>query len=125
MSDLYMLKIENHSQVFHTTTWSLAALVLLTALMVLPAIQRDLPYANDFDEPTYVQAVMRMAATGDLNPGWFGHPGSTVIYPLTSLYHSWFVVTQQGSVTQPTPGTQIHFDSGHAWESYLPVLIKE
>jgi asparagine N-glycosylation enzyme membrane subunit Stt3 len=27
-----------------------------------------------------------MASTGDLNPHWFGHPGSTVIYSLAALY---------------------------------------
>ena len=29
-----------------------------------------------------------IAATGDLNPHWFGHPGSTVIYPTAALIHT-------------------------------------
>jgi len=117
--DSDMGKTAKHNQVSHKPKWELIGLILLAALVILPAIQRDLPYANDFDEPTYVKAAVRMAATGNLNPGWFGHPGSTVIYPLTALYHTWYTVTQQGDITQPNPDIQTHFDSGHAWEYYL------
>ena len=30
----------------------------------------------------------RMAWKGDANPQWFGHPGSTVIYPLAIAYRA-------------------------------------
>jgi hypothetical protein len=39
---------------------------------------------------------VHIAATGDPNPGWFNHPGSTVIYPLAGLFHVWDVVAHQG-----------------------------
>ncbi|MDF1512887.1 MAG: glycosyltransferase family 39 protein [Anaerolineae bacterium] len=111
-------KIKN-SRLSHRTRWTLTALVLLSTLVILPGIRRDLPYANDFDGPTWVTMAVRMAATGNLNPQWFGHPGSTVITPLTVLYHTWYAVTGQGSLLRFNPGIQTHFDSGHAWEYYL------
>jgi uncharacterized membrane protein len=39
-----------------------------------------------------------MASSGDLNPRQFGHPGSTVFYPLTLLYHLWFALTPEGTL---------------------------
>jgi 4-amino-4-deoxy-L-arabinose transferase-like glycosyltransferase len=50
-------------------------------------MQADLPYAPWYDEPIFVNAAVTMASTGDLNPRWFGNPGSTTIYPLALLYH--------------------------------------
>jgi hypothetical protein len=97
----------------------LTALVLLAWLVMLPGVQRDLPYANDFDEPEFMVRAVQMTATGDLNPRWFGHPGATVFTPLTALYHTWFAVTQQGHLLPPNPELQEQFDSGHAWEYYL------
>jgi predicted membrane-bound mannosyltransferase len=42
-----------------------------------------------------------MAATGDLDPHWFGHPGSTTIYPLAGIYHVWDAVGHGGRVFSP------------------------
>ncbi len=39
-----------------------------------------------------------MASTGDLDPHWFGHPGSTTIYPLAGMYHVWDAVAHGGPV---------------------------
>jgi Dolichyl-phosphate-mannose-protein mannosyltransferase len=38
------------------------------------------------DEPIFVQRAVRIVASGDLNPHWFGHPGSFTIYGLSALY---------------------------------------
>ena len=46
-----------------------------------------LPYVLTGDgENTFIEPAVRMVVSGDLNPHWFGHPGSTVIYPLALLY---------------------------------------
>jgi len=47
----------------------------------------DLPWAYESDEGKLAVLAISMAMTGDPNPGWFGHPGSTVIYPLAVLLH--------------------------------------
>ena len=41
-----------------------------------------LPYAYNCDEPSFYQPAYNILATGDLNPHWFGHPGSTLMYAL-------------------------------------------
>ena len=49
-------------------------------------LTKALPYEPETDEPVFVQPAARIAATGDLNPHWFGHPGATVIYPLALAF---------------------------------------
>lgn len=44
--------------------------------------------------------VWWMVVGGDLNPHWFGHPGSTVIYPLALLY-GLIYVAGRGQFDQP------------------------
>jgi 4-amino-4-deoxy-L-arabinose transferase-like glycosyltransferase len=60
-----------------------------TLTIHLWGIVRDLPFSPQVDEPLFVEAALTIAATGDLNPHWFGNPGSTVIYPLAAMYHLW------------------------------------
>jgi hypothetical protein len=67
------------------------------------ALQRDLPF-TDVDEPTFVRPAVHIAATGDLNPHWFGHPGSTIIYPLAGFYRAWDTVAHGGPVFSSSPG---------------------
>ena len=66
------------------------------------ALTRDLPYP-DVDEPTFVRPAVHIASTGDLDPHWFGHPGSTTIYPIAGLYHAWDVVAHGAPVFSPNP----------------------
>lgn len=56
-------------------------------------IRKNLPYTAEANEGTFVSLAMHIAASGNLNPGWFGHPGSTVIYPLAGMYHTWYTLT--------------------------------
>jgi hypothetical protein len=77
-------------------------------------IRKSLPYTPEIDEPIFVKAAVRIAATGNLNPGWFGHPGSTVIYPLAFAYRPWYAAFHQGTLFRPDPDLQTHFDSSPA-----------
>ncbi len=91
-------------------------LVLLAAAAVyLVPIRRDLPYLPLWDEPAFVQPAVRMASTNDLNPRWFSHPGSTVIYPLAALY--WFsgFADRKASVFSPAPGIRDRFENCPGW----------
>lgn len=78
--------------------------VLLTAIMGaalalhLWGIRRDLPFDNDLDEANFVLPAVRIAATGNFNPGWFGHPGSTLIYPLAAVYRAWDIIDRPAFV---------------------------
>jgi len=75
-------------------------LVLLTLGVVVLAslglhvwgIKGDLPYAPDVDEPIFVKAAVRLLQHRTLDPGWFGHPGSTTIYPTAALIGLWYEV---------------------------------
>ena len=63
------------------------ALVLILAVLLRNwGINPDLPYLYDIDEPVFVDPALRMVWSGDLNPHWFGHPGSTVIYINALIY---------------------------------------
>lgn len=46
----------------------------------------DLPWAYASDEGQSAVIALRMAAEGDPNPRWFGHPGSTFFYPLAATF---------------------------------------
>jgi len=75
---------------------------------------RDLPYP-DTDEPVFVRPAVQMASTGDLDPHWFGHPGSTVIYPLALFFHFEDVVVHGGPLFTSNADVDRRFDSsaGH------------
>jgi hypothetical protein len=75
----------------------LIALLLAATLVSLWGLQKMLPVVQDVDEYTFVDAALRVAAGGNWNPGFFGHPGSTTIYPLALLARGWHALTQQGT----------------------------
>jgi 4-amino-4-deoxy-L-arabinose transferase-like glycosyltransferase len=77
--------------------WAVLGIMVLSLGLELWAVAYDLPYSG-VDEPTFVRPAVHMAATGDLNPHWFGHPGSTIIYPLAGIYHAWDAVGHGGPV---------------------------
>jgi len=74
------------------------------------ALTRDLPYP-DVDEPTFVRAAVHIVSTGDLDPHWFGHPGSTTIYPIAGLYHAWDVTAHGAPVFAANPDLAARFQA--------------
>lgn len=73
-------------------TWQrlwLLALLLLATWLYTWGLTRNLPYANEADENIFVDRAIVMLSTGDWNPRWFGHPGSTIFYPLLAIYRLW------------------------------------
>lgn len=68
----------------------LAIIVIASMALLLWGIVGDLPYAPDVDEPDFVGAAIRMVQHRTLDPQWFGHPGSTVIYPVAALSAIWY-----------------------------------
>jgi hypothetical protein len=73
--------------------------ILLAALgFGFAGIKKNLPFTREVDEGIFVRTAVGIAASGDLNPHWFGNPGSTVIYPLAAAYHAWHAVTDGGDI---------------------------
>ena len=84
---------------------ALAGLVIAGLVAHLWGIVGDLPYAPDVDEPVFVRAAVRIARHASLNPGWFGHPGSTVLYPLAALSELWYLAARHvPPFAHPMPG---------------------
>lgn len=55
-------------------------------LLRLRGVTWGLPHLYDPDEPTLVDPAVRFVTTGDLNPHWFGYPGSSIMYLLGLAY---------------------------------------
>ena len=66
---------------------ALLGIIAVSLFVHLHGLHHDLP-APGADEPYFVLPAARMAWKGDPNPQWFGHPGSTVIYPLAIAYRA-------------------------------------
>jgi hypothetical protein len=98
--------------------WSLVGIVGIAFALHAAGIRKNLPYTEEMDEETFVSRAIRVATSGNLNPGWFGHPGSTVIYPLAGVYHIWHWVAHGGNLTQPDPDLLTRFIAAPA-EFYL------
>jgi 4-amino-4-deoxy-L-arabinose transferase-like glycosyltransferase len=84
---------------------ALAAVVLVGLVLHLWGIAGDLPYAPDVDEPVFVKAAVGMLQHRTLNPGWFAHPGSTIIYPTAALVEVWYQIAKHvAPFAQPKAG---------------------
>lgn len=60
-----------------------AALAIILAVALawrLNNVGFGLPSMYDPDEPIFMITALKLLGEGTLNPGWFGHPGSTTIY---------------------------------------------
>lgn len=69
--------------------WLVAGATVVSAALHLGGLQKNLPYAPEVDESMRVSNSLHIAVTGNLNPHWFGHPGTTTFYPMAGLYYAW------------------------------------
>ena len=91
------------------TGWSTRARVIALSAVLLVSLgahlwglTRDLPMP-DVDERYFITPAAYIAASGDLDPHWFGHPGSTVIYPLAAAFRLREVVFHGAPLTGAAP----------------------
>ena len=63
------------------------------------------------DEHLFVLPAVRMASEGDLNPGWFGNPGSTTIYPLAAIFHVLNFLFYRGTLLHADPNLLVNFQN--------------
>lgn len=59
---------------------------LLAVFLRLGGIPHQEPILFHPDEPEFVVRALRIAASGNLNPGWFAHPGTLTLYNLSLVY---------------------------------------
>ena len=78
----------------NVNNWIVLIIIGIYSVLNFWGVEKNLPYIPEVDEQHKVERAMRMASTGDLNPGWFGHPGSTVLYPLTAVYYSRYLLLE-------------------------------
>jgi 4-amino-4-deoxy-L-arabinose transferase-like glycosyltransferase len=64
------------------THWCLAAVLLIAAAARIHGLAFGLPALYDPDEPLFVLNAIKLIHDQTLNPGWFGHPGTTTLYGL-------------------------------------------
>ncbi|HEX5587937.1 MAG TPA: glycosyltransferase family 39 protein [Acidimicrobiia bacterium] len=89
--------------------WATVGAIMVLSLGVhLWGFMRDLP-TPDVDERYFVTPAAYMAASGDANPHWFGHPGSTVISPLALIFRLREVVFHGAPVTGAAPSIAARF----------------
>ena len=84
----------------------LILLFILIVALTLGAVclEHGLPYFPQLDcEPKFIKSAGRMAAFNNPSPGWFGNPGSTLIYPLASIYKLWGSVSYGVPIWQTNP----------------------
>lgn len=98
--------------------WALACIFAIALGLHAWGIRKDLPYVPHIDEYPFVYGAVRIASTGDLNPKWFGHPGSTVIYPLAGIYRLRSIFTWGGPLRGRDRGISRRYDSNPG-EFYL------
>jgi hypothetical protein len=79
----------------------------------LRSITRDLPMPK-LDERYFVTPATYIASSGDLNPHWFGHPGSLVIYPLAFLFRLREILFHGAPITGAahSVAARLHHDAG-------------
>lgn len=81
----------------------LAALCALALALGAFGLGYGLPFFSHIDEPHVVERASRVAHGHTLNPGWFGHPGSTVIYPLAGIYKVHSAIAHGVPLWRPDP----------------------
>lgn len=87
---------------------TLAAIIALAFAMRLRGLDFGLPALLDPDEPIFVLIGLKLLKEHTLNPGWFGHPGTTTIYSL-ALMEAGIVLA--GKATGRFPDTQAFTDA--------------
>ena len=70
---------------WNAATLALAAILAAGLALRLINLGFGLPNLYDPDEPIFMITALKLLKDGTLNPGWFGHPGSTTIYLLAII----------------------------------------
>jgi 4-amino-4-deoxy-L-arabinose transferase-like glycosyltransferase len=86
------MKRTSASAFFTSPAVGLSLLILIGVVLRLRGITWGLPHLYDPDEHFFVDPAVHFVVTGDPNPHWFGHPGSTVIHLLGLVFYGYWVI---------------------------------
>jgi hypothetical protein len=89
-------------QLTSSHVWILSFILTVALTLGMIGLDHGLPYFPDADEPYFVRCANRIANLHQ-SPGWFGHPGSTLIYPLAFIYKLWGSVSYRIPIWQTNP----------------------
>jgi len=64
---------------------ALLLILAVAAALRIHGVDFGLPSLNDPDEPLFMMTALEMLRNHSLNPGWFGHPGTTTLYCLALI----------------------------------------
>ena len=101
----------------NTSRTTLLIIILFAFALRLWGIHADLPLADGLDEEPRLSNAVRMVADGDLNPRYFSHPSSTVIYPLTAVFHLWNVAFYDTTLFQAASAFQERYEAD--WSEFI------
>ena len=80
-----MNNLRKSTQKIYGTAIVLVAIMGIGLVLRVYGIHHGLPYQYDPDEPTFIVLAGGILANLDLNPHWFGHPCTLLIYLLAAL----------------------------------------
>lgn len=101
----------------------MAGLLAASLFLHLWGIRKDLPFVPDIDERIIVNAAVKINSPGNLNPGWFGQPASTVIYPLALVYRAWNALLNHGGLWKADKNLGLRFDENDSAYYYIGRII--
>lgn len=88
-----------------------SVLFIVAVVLRISILHHGLPFRYHPDELLFVRIVIDMMSAGDINPHWFNHPASTVIYPLLFAFSALYGVGNLfGYVGSPTAFAAIYFN---------------
>ena len=83
--------------------------LIFAAVLRFWELKIGLPYHYVTDEDFFINIPMNMLATGDLNPHWFGHPGSFIMYILLAVFAIYFVIALLFGFEGSTADFELYF----------------
>lgn len=92
--------------------------ILAAALAVrLAGVRFGLPALYDPDEPLFMLAALKLLRERTLNPGWFGHPGTTTIYGIAVVEVATYLIGHAAGVFPTTAAfiRAVYLDPGLVW----------
>lgn len=106
--------------------YAILLVLLLAAMIRLIGVDQGLPYLYIPDEAHFTDPAFRIITEGELNPYWFGHPGSFVIYflavywlALIGVYQIYSLFTGQAHTFAEVKATIVNIPQSDPTMFYL------
>lgn len=96
---------------------ALGAILAVALAVRLAGVRFGLPALYDPDEPLFMLAALKLLRERTLNPGWFGHPGTTTIYGIAVVEAATYLVGHVAGIFPTTAAflRAVYLDPGLVW----------